>query len=133
MKLTVYHLKSCDTCRKALKALAQAGHSITAVDVRADGVPKAVLEKAAQAVGWQALLNTRSTTWRGLGDAEKSDMTEAKALALMAQHPTLIKRPLIIGAGIIGAGIMGAQTGAGITGTQTTVGWTKVQQELWLN
>ena len=103
--------------------------------------PKTVLETTAQAVGWQALLNTRSTTWRGLDDAEKSDMTEAKALALMAQHPTLIKRPLIIGAqtgaGIMGAqtgaGIIGTQTGAGIMGAQTTVGWTKVQQEIWLN
>ena len=119
MNLTVYHLKNCDTCRKALKALAQTGHAITAVDVRADGVPKTVLETTAQAVGWQALLNTRSTTWRGLDEAEKSDMTEAKALALMAQHPTLIKRPLIMR--------------ASITGTQISVGWTKVQQELWLN
>ena len=112
--ITVYHLKTCDTCRKALKALSAAGHNITAIDVRADGIEAARLEEIAKAVGWEALLNTRSTTWRGLSDAEKSDMEGSKALALMSQHPTLIKRPVIIGA-------------------QTTAGWTKLQQTMWLS
>lgn len=111
--ITVYHLKTCDTCRKALKALAAAGHNITAIDVRADGVPANDLAAISKAVGWEALLNTRSTTWRGLNDSEKSGMDEPKALALMVVHPTLIKRPVIIG-------------------EQTTVGWTKSQQEIWL-
>lgn len=111
--ITVYHLKTCDTCRKALKALTAANYNITAVDVRADGVPTAKLKAIAKAVGWEDLLNTRSTTWRGLSDNEKSDMTASKALTLMAQHPTLIKRPVIVE-------------------DVTTVGWTKVQQEVWL-
>ena len=111
--LTVYHLKTCDTCRKALKALAAAGHQVTAIDVRADGVPAAALKDIAQSAGWDALLNTRSTTWRGLNEDEKSDMNEAKALALMAAHPTLIKRPVIIGA-------------------QTTIGWKTQQQAVWV-
>ena len=111
--ITVYHLKACDTCRKALKALAAKGYEITAIDVRADGVPKAELTKIAEAAGWEALLNTRSTTWRGLDETSKADMSEAKALELIAAHPTLMKRPAIIGA-------------------QITVGWTKAQQEIWL-
>ena len=111
--LTVYHLKTCDTCRKALKALAAAGHDVTVLDVRADGVPPKALAAIAEAAGWEALLNTRSTTWRGLSEAEKSGLDDAKALSLMAAHPTLIKRPVIVGA-------------------QTTVGWTKTQQEVWL-
>jgi len=78
--ITVYHLKACDTCRKALKALAAKGYDITAIDVRADGVPKAELTKIAEAAGWEALLNTRSTTWRGLDETSKADMSEAKAL-----------------------------------------------------
>lgn len=113
MSLTVYHLKTCDSCRKALKALAAAGHEITAVDIRADGMPQAELATVMATLGWEAVLNTRSTTWRGLSEADKTDMTEAKALTLMAAHPTLIKRPVIIGA-------------------QTSVGWTKTQQEIWL-
>jgi len=107
MTLTIYHLKTCDTCRKAIKAIQAAGHTPKLVDVRADGVPADKLKDIAQAAGWEKLLNTRSTTWRGLGEAEKSDMNEAKALALMGAHPTLIKRPVID------------------TGLEISVGWTK--------
>ncbi|WP_371396727.1 ArsC/Spx/MgsR family protein [Fretibacter rubidus] len=111
--LTVYHLKTCDTCRKAVKALLNS-HDLTLVDVRADGVSEAVLKDIAASVGWEALLNTRSTTWRGLDDSEKTDMSEAKAVTLMITHPTLIKRPVIT------------------DGTDITVGWKAPQQERWL-
>ena len=111
--ITIYHLKACDTCRKALKALTAKGYDITAIDVRADGMSLSDLENISKAVGWEALLNTRSTTWRGLDDADKADMNEAKALALISAHPTLMKRPAIVG-------------------QQTTVGWAKAQQEIWL-
>ena len=113
MKLTVYHLKTCDTCRKAIKAMTAAGHELTLIDVRADGVPSNELSLIEKAVGWEKLLNTRSTTWRGLSDADKADMHSAKAIALMSEHPTLIKRPVIKRDALI------------------TVGWTKeVQAEL---
>ena len=110
MTLTIYHLKTCDTCRKAIKAVQAAGHSPRLIDVRADGVPAENLKLIADAVGWEKLLNTRSTTWRGLGETEKSDMSAQKALKLMATHPTLIKRPVID------------------TGLKITVGWTKEVQ-----
>ena len=113
MKLTVYHLKTCDTCRKAIKAMTAAGHELTLIDVRADGVPSADLVRIEKAVGWEKLLNTRSTTWRGLSDEDKADMGSGKAIALMGEHPTLIKRPVIDRGALI------------------TVGWTKdVQAEL---
>ena len=113
MKLTVYHLKSCDTCRKAIKAMQAVGHELTLIDVRADGVPAADLAQIEKAVGWEKLLNTRSTTWRGLEAADKADMDAAKAIALMGEHPTLIKRPVIKRDALI------------------SVGWTKdVQAEL---
>lgn len=111
--LTVYHLKTCDTCRKAVKALT-AAHELTLVDVRADGVSANTLKDMAASVGWETLLNTRSTTWRGLSDSEKSDMTADKAVALMSIHPTLIKRPVIT------------------DGTDITVGWKAPQQQRWL-
>ena len=113
MKLTVYHLKTCDTCRKAIKAMTAAGHELTVIDVRADGMADAELARIEKSVGWEKLLNTRSTTWRGLSDADKADMHSAKAIALMSEHPTLIKRPVIKRNALI------------------TVGWTKeVQAEL---
>lgn len=84
--MKLYGLKNCDTCRKALKLLPDAA----LVDVRADGVPANVLA-AAHAQFGAALLNTRSTTWRGL-DAQ----TRARPpLDLLAEHPALMKRPLI--------------------------------------
>ena len=95
MTLTVYHLKTCDTCRKAIKALGEAGHTPQLVDVRADGVPDAVLARFVAAQGPDVLLNRRSTTWRELSEAERAVEDDAQAVALLARHPTLMKRPVI--------------------------------------
>ncbi|WP_299623460.1 ArsC/Spx/MgsR family protein [uncultured Tateyamaria sp.] len=96
--MEIYGLKTCDTCRKAIKALPDA----TFVDVRAQGVPADVMARAHAAFG-AALVNTRSTTWRGLDAAERA----ADAAQLLADHPTLMKRPLIV------------------DGDQLYLGWTK--------
>ena len=93
--MNFYGLKTCDTCRKAQKELRAAGIVFDVTDVRADGVSAEKLKHWVSKIDWQKLLNTRSTTWRGLSDADKADITEAKAVALMAAHPTLIKRPVI--------------------------------------
>ncbi|WP_170383187.1 ArsC/Spx/MgsR family protein [Ruegeria atlantica] len=84
--MRLYGLKNCDTCRKALKSLPDAEF----FDVRADGVPNDVLAQALDLFG-KALLNTRSTTWRGLDEADRM----RPPLELLAEHPTLMKRPLI--------------------------------------
>ena len=54
-----------------------------------------LIERWADAVGWEALLNRRGTTFRGLGDAHKTDIDRAKAVRLMEANPSLIKRPVI--------------------------------------
>lgn len=84
--MVLYGLKNCDTCRKALKRLEE----VEFLDVRADGVPADVLANAYEVFG-AALVNTRSTTWRGLDDTERA----TPPLELLASHPTLMKRPLI--------------------------------------
>jgi arsenate reductase len=84
--MKIYGLKTCDTCRKALKALPGA----VLVDVRAEGLPEAVLARAEAAFGAR-LVNTRSTTWRQLPEAER----ETERGALLRAHPALMKRPLI--------------------------------------
>lgn len=111
--MKIYHLKSCDSCRKAIKALRAAGHDPELIDVRADGVAMETLVKIEALTGYDKLLNTRSTTWRGLEAADKQDMSAAKALALIAQHPTLMKRPVIM------------------DGSKITLGWTKDTQAAW--
>ncbi|WP_170764213.1 ArsC/Spx/MgsR family protein [Ruegeria lacuscaerulensis] len=84
--MRLYGLKTCDSCRKALKSLPDAEF----VDVRSQGVPESVMTMALETFG-EALLNTRSTTWRGLGEEQRA----RPALELLKDHPTLMKRPLI--------------------------------------
>ncbi len=100
MKLTIYGLKTCDTCRKALKHLAERDHEVTFCDVRVDGVPDAVLEQALAELGEKRLVNTRSTSWRALSDAEK----QAAPLVVLQNHPTVMKRPLIVAVGWMSVG-----------------------------
>ncbi len=90
--MIIYGLKTCDTCRKALKALPEAGF----VDVRADGLPDDLRDRALATFG-DALINTRSTTWRGLSEQDRA----AAPTALLAAHPTLMKRPLIDAGGTL--------------------------------
>lgn len=92
--ITFYGLKSCDTCKKAAKWLKDSGLEFLVVDVRADGVERSRIEAWVDAVGWETVLNRRSTTWRGLGDADKEGVDAAKAVSLLAENPTLIKRPV---------------------------------------
>jgi arsenate reductase (glutaredoxin) len=92
--LTVYGIKNCDTCRKALKWLAAEGIEHTFHDFRVDGLEPANVSRWADAAGWEKLLNRRGTTWRNLPEADKEGVDEAKATTLMAGNPTLIKRPV---------------------------------------
>lgn len=88
--MRVFSLKSCDTCRKALREMAAAGLSPEVVDVRADGIAPADLAEMVAALG-DGLVNRRSTTWRTLSEAERARSPED----LLARHPTLMKRPVI--------------------------------------
>lgn len=90
----VWGLKNCDTCRKARKWLDANGIVYEFYDVRADGIDKERLEFWVKELGWESLLNRRGTTWRTLSEAEKSDVDEVKASALMLKLPALMKRPV---------------------------------------
>ena len=102
--MKIWHLKTCDTCRKAIKALRAAGHDPVLIDVRADGIAADDLARMAEHLPWEKLLNKKSTTWRGLDDADKAEIDQTKALALIAAHPTLLKRPVIDGPGGMSVG-----------------------------
>ena len=108
--MQLWGLKNCDTCRKVVKELRAAGRDITVVDVRADGVELADLERFYQAFG-EALVNRRSTTWRGLSEAERTQ----DPLRLLAAHPSLMKRPVIE------------------QDAQLTLGWTTETRAAWLD
>ncbi len=110
--MTLYGLKNCDTCKKALKALEAGGHEVSFVDIRAEADLSAKLPAWLEAVGADRLINTRSTTWRGLDEAERAK-AQSDPAGLLEAHPTLIKRPVLE------------------TGGAVHVGWTKdVQAQL---
>lgn len=94
--ITVYGIKNCDTVKKALKWLEANGLPAQLHDYRQDGLNAEWLQTMAVRFGWEALLNKKSTTWRNLDNEQKSDLNEAKALALLNAQPTLIKRPIVI-------------------------------------
>lgn len=92
MSVTFYGLKTCDTCRKALKELAAANIQTNVRDVRSDGVPPELVTSLLATHGDTVVINRKSTTWRGLDEAERN----GDPVALLATHPTLLKRPVIL-------------------------------------
>lgn len=83
--MKIYGLKNCDACRAAVKAT-----GAELIDVRAAPLSEATLQRFLDAFG-EALVNRRSTTWRGLSD----DARAGAPIELLAAHPTLMKRPVI--------------------------------------
>ena len=92
--ISIYGLKNCDTCRKALKWLEGEGIEYEFKDIRTNGFTNQQLENWAKVAGWETLLNRRGTTWRRLSDAEKNGVDEEVAKDLMRDQPALIKRPI---------------------------------------
>ncbi len=92
--LTVYGIKSCDTCRKARKYLSDNDIEHAFHDVREDGLNIQMLERWANRIEWETLLNRRGLTWRKIPEVDRNGMNRTKALAAMIDNPTLIKRPV---------------------------------------
>jgi arsenate reductase len=93
--LTVFGIKSCDTCRKARKYLAENDIEFRFHDVRDDGLDIQMLERWAARIGWEKLINRKSLTWRKIPEVDREDITRERAFVLMLDHPTLLKRPVI--------------------------------------
>ena len=93
--LTIYGIKSCDTCRRARKFLTEHNIEFQFHDLREDGLDIQMLERWSDRMGWQKLLNKQSLTWRKIPEVDRNDMARDKALAAMIDSPTLIKRPVL--------------------------------------
>ena len=96
-KVVLYGIspKNCDTIKKARKWLDEAGIDYRFHDHRADGLEPARLDGWLNQLGWEALLNTRGTSFRALPEEAKQGLDTAKARALLLEHPAMIKRPLL--------------------------------------
>lgn len=93
--LTVYGIKQCDTCRKALKWLTAQGIEHRFHDFRADGLSRDTLRDWLESSFADKLVNRRSTTWRQLSEAQRQSKGD-DLLDLLMEHPTLIKRPVFV-------------------------------------
>lgn len=95
MSATIYGIKNCDTMKKARTWLDEHGVKYVFHDYKIAGIDREHLQKWSTQVGWEILLNRAGTTFRKLPDSDKGDLNERKALALMLEHPSLIKRPVL--------------------------------------
>ena len=95
MSITIYGIKACDTMKKARTGLDDHGVTYAFHDYKAVGIDRASLERWAGQVGWEVLLNRSGTTFRKLADADKTDLNQDKAIALMLDQPSMIKRPVL--------------------------------------
>ncbi|MDV7144941.1 ArsC/Spx/MgsR family protein [Tropicimonas sp. TH_r6] len=107
--MILFGIPTCDTCRKARKTLEAAGKMVEFRDVRAAPLTGAERATFLDSFG-EALINKRSTSWRQLSE----DARAAAPDALLAAHPTLMKRPVLQ------------------DGEQRTLGWDKAAQAVWL-
>ncbi|MGL5009954.1 MAG: arsenate reductase family protein [Paracoccaceae bacterium] len=88
--MILYGLSTCDTCKKAQKALVAAGHAVTFRDVRAEPLSEAEVTEFIVEFG-SRIINTQSTTWRGLSDWMKNSEADQQ----LREYPALMKRPVI--------------------------------------
>ena len=102
--LTIYGIPSCDSCRNARKWLTEHGKEHQFHDLRADGLDMEMLQRWTETLDWQKILNTRSLTWRKVPEVDRAGMTVNKAMALMLDQPTLVKRPVLEDENIVEVG-----------------------------
>ncbi len=93
--VTVFGIANCDSVKKARKWLDANDVSYDFHDYKKKGIDKPTLSQWCKTLGWETLLNKRGTTWRKLPDADKEGLTQARAIQLMLDNTSLIKRPVI--------------------------------------
>jgi arsenate reductase len=93
--ITLYGIRNCDTVKKARAWLDARGLAHDFHDYKVGGIDAARLRAWAAELGWDKLLNRAGTTFRKLPDADKADLDEDKAIALMLAHPSMIRCPLL--------------------------------------
>ena len=95
-RVTLYGIPNCDTVKRARAWLTDHGIDATFHDFKKAGVPADQCDAWLDALGWEALLNRKGTTWRKLDDATRDAVVDrASARALMLAQPSVIKRPVV--------------------------------------
>jgi len=95
LPVTIYGIKNCDTMKKACTWLDDHGVAYEFHDYKTAGIDRARLEGWVKELGWETLLNRAGTTFRKLPDAARENIDAEKAIALMLEQPSMIKRPVL--------------------------------------
>ena len=93
--ITLYGIKNCDTVKKARRWLDQHGVDYRFHDFREDGLEAGAVADWLDELGWEQLVNRRSTSWKALDIELRDNMDNDRALAAILETPTLVKRPLL--------------------------------------
>lgn len=105
MSITLFGIPNCDTVKKARTWLAANGHDVAFHDFKKQGLDQATVAGWLKELDWEVLVNRKGTTWRKLDEARKAAVVDKdSALALMLEHPSVIKRPVLAGAGPLQVG-----------------------------
>lgn len=96
MTTTIHGIKNCDTMKKARAWLDDHGIAYSFHDYKTSGIDRQTLERWVAEVGWERLLNRAGTTFRKLPDERRQSLDAAKAIALMLEQPSMIKRPVLV-------------------------------------
>lgn len=98
--MKLFGIPNCDTVKKARTWLSDAGIAFDFHDFKKQGLDEATVKAWLKDVDWEVLVNRKGTTWRALPDERKASITDAaSATALMLENPSVIKRPVLTGAG----------------------------------
>jgi arsenate reductase (glutaredoxin) len=94
--ITIYGIPNCDTTKKALELLKKQKADFSFHDYKQHGITTKKLEGWCEKMGWETILNKRSTTWRELDETEQKKLTDQpSAIKLMMQNNSIIKRPIM--------------------------------------
>lgn len=95
MTITLYGIRNCDTVKKARAWLDARKIEYVFHDYKTAGIEADRLRRWCTDLCWETLLNRAGTTFRKLPDADKQGLTERKAMTLMLNQPSMIKRPVL--------------------------------------
>jgi arsenate reductase len=105
MQLVIYGIPNCDTVKKARTWLSDNGHDFSFHDFKKQGLSRDLVAGWLEQLDWETLVNRKGTTWRALDDERKAQIVDkASALELMLENPSVIKRPVLAGAGPVSVG-----------------------------
>ena len=95
MTLRIYGIKNCDTMKQAFAWLESHRVAYEFHDYKKAGVPGAKLKEWAAKAGWEKLVNSRGPTWRKIPNSRKEGLNETRALILLEENPSAIRRPIV--------------------------------------